>query len=125
MEPPSKVWMMARRQSNEYLEGIDLFFQFVSANTHKLGVELFTTAQAIIIVLFDALFVPTPPTRIIYVLLSFLGQQGAIPTISLLPLHLFLSPFIVFTEVVSFEKKSMGMIVLDTSSSSTCLYSFP
>ena len=37
MEPPSKEWMTAPRLSKEYLEGVELFFRYVRANTHKLG----------------------------------------------------------------------------------------
>ncbi|XXG46353.1 hypothetical protein AAC387_Pa02g1219 [Persea americana] len=34
---PSKEWMTAPRLSNEYLEGIESFFDFVGAKKHKLG----------------------------------------------------------------------------------------
>ena len=34
---PSKEWMTAPRLSDEYLKGIESFFEFVRANKHKLG----------------------------------------------------------------------------------------
>ena len=34
---PSKEWMTTPRLSDEYLEGIESFFEFVRANKHKLG----------------------------------------------------------------------------------------